>query len=115
MSQYRFQTGEMQEFVRGLFRTDYGKETDEVAACARASLDRRSDDDEIAIESGAIQIDNTQPIQTPDPMPSPSLPSGLTPPSSEQLRRAADPTGPQKSMKPGSGGLWSRLRDRFTK
>jgi serine/threonine protein kinase len=115
MSQYRFQTGEMQEFVRGLFRSDYAKETGEVASCARASLDRQDDSDEIAIESGAIQIDNTQPIQTPDPMPSPSLPSGLTPPSSDQIRRASETTGPQKSIKPGSGGLWSRLRDRFTK
>jgi serine/threonine protein kinase len=114
MSQYRFQTGEMQEFVRGLFRSDYAKEVSEVEACARASLDRHDDSNEINIESGAIQIDNTQPINTPEPMPSPSLPSGLTP-SSDQLRRAADPTGPQKSVKPNSGGLWSRLRDRFTK
>jgi serine/threonine protein kinase len=112
MSQYRFQTNEMQEFVRGLFRSDSVKEADEVAACARASLDRQEESSEINIESGAIQLDSTQPIQTPDAMPSPSLPSGIAP-SAEQLRRAADPTGPQKAVK--STGLWSRLRDRFTK
>jgi eukaryotic-like serine/threonine-protein kinase len=121
MSQYKFQSTEMQEFVRGLFRSDYSKEADEVAAALRASLDH-GDEDEIAIESGAIQLDNTQPIQTPDPMPSPSLPSGLVPPpqprspkSSDSLRRVDPPTGKNPPVKPPSGGLWSRLRDRFTK
>ncbi len=33
MAQYRFAPTEMQEFVRGLFRADYQKESDEVAAC----------------------------------------------------------------------------------
>jgi hypothetical protein len=123
MSQYRFQPTEMQEFVRSLFRSDYSKETVEVEACHRASLDH-TDEDAIPVDSGAIQLDSSQPLQTPDPMPSPSLPSGSQPsPSSrpksnDQLRRvprADEPTGPQKNAKPSSGGLWSRLRDRFTK
>ena len=60
MSQYRFQPTEMQEFVRGLFRADYGKEASEIEACRRASIDREPE--EISIESGAIQLDSTQPI-----------------------------------------------------
>ena len=50
----------MQEFVRGLFRADYGKEAGEIEACRRATID--TEPEEISIESGAIQIDSTQPI-----------------------------------------------------
>jgi hypothetical protein len=109
MAQYKFQPSEMQEFVRGLFRADYSKEAGELEACRRATID--AEPEEISIESGAIQLDNTQPIQTPNPMPTPSLPSSLPPPLVTQTRE----TGPQKMDKSQSGGLWSRLRDKFTK
>jgi serine/threonine protein kinase len=109
MSQYKFQPSEMQEFVRGLFRADYGKEAGEIEACRRASIDTETE--EISIESGAIQLDSTQPIQTPSPMPTPSLPSSPVP----QTITSTGDTGPQKALKGPSGGLWSRLRDKFTK
>ena len=115
MSQYKFKPSEMQEFVRGLFRADYGKEAGEIEACRRASID--TEPEEISIESGAIQLDSTQPIQTPSPMPTPSLPSSPVP----QTITSTQDTGPQKALnkalsksQPG-GGLWSRLRDKFTK
>jgi serine/threonine protein kinase len=114
MSQYKFQPTEMQEFVRGLFRADYGKEAGEIEACRRATID--TEPEEISIESGAIQIDNTQPLQTPSPMPTPSLPHSTLPP---QTITSTDATGPQKVQKgqgrQTSSGLWSRLRDKFTK
>jgi len=110
MSQYRFQPTEMQEFVRSLFRADYGKEAEEIQACRRASIDQEPE--EISIESGAIQIDATQPLETPNPMPSPSLPSNMLP----QTVTSTDATGPHRGQaKAPSSGLWSRLRDKFTK
>ena len=111
MSQYRFQPTEMQEFVRGLFRADYGKEASEIESCRRATLDREPE--EISIESGAIQIDATQPLATPDPMPSPVLPSSIQPTPVTSTRD----TGSQQATgeKNVPGGLWSRLRDKFTK
>jgi serine/threonine protein kinase len=107
IAQYKFQPGEMQEFVRGLFRADYGKEAGEIESCRRATID--AEPEEISIESGAIQIDATQPVQTPNPMPAPSLPSSIQslPVTSTQE------TGPQKV--PRSSTMWSRLRDKFTK
>ena len=114
MSQYKFQAGEMQEFVRGLFRADYGKEAGEIEACRRATID--TEPEEISIESGAIQIDSTQPIQTPSPMPTPSL-RRIRRPSGRRRSRRRMTTGPQKAGQQGqpAGGLWSRLRDKFTK
>ena len=93
--------------MRGLFRADYGKEADEIEACRRATID--AEPEEISIESGAIQIDPTQPIQTPNPLPAPSLPSSI-----QSLPVISTPdTGPQKVNK--SNSMWSRLRDKFTK
>src|SRR5262249_39333170 len=110
MSQYRFQPTEMQEFVRSLFRADYGKEAEEIQACRRASIDHEPEAN--SIESRAIQIDATQPLETPNPMPSPSLPSTIQP----QTLTSTDATGPHRGQsKVPSGGLWSRLRDKFTK
>jgi serine/threonine protein kinase len=118
MSQYRFQPTEMQEFVRGLFRADYGKEASEIESCRKATIDREPE--EISIESGAIQIDATQPIATPDPMPSPALPSTIQPTPVTSTRdtggmKVATPTKPISSDKSQPSGLWSRLRDKFTK
>jgi serine/threonine protein kinase len=47
-AQYRFQPSELQELMRNLFRADYQKEADEVAACRAASLDNEA---EISVES----------------------------------------------------------------
>ncbi len=99
----------MQEFVRGLFRADYGKEAGEIEACRRATID--TEPEEISIESGAIQLDSTEPLPTPSPMPTPSLPATLAP----QTITSTDPTGSQKVQRAQGGGLWSRLRDKFTK
>ena len=48
ISQYKLKSTEMQELIRGLFRADYQKEAEEVAACRAASLDR---DLEVSLES----------------------------------------------------------------
>ncbi len=125
MSQYRFQPSEMQEFVRGLFRADFAKESTEIEACRRASLDREPE--EISIEASAVMVDATQPISTPDPMPPPSLPSVLQRPMvtvTEAASRGGGVGGggtsestPAKDKGHGqaSTGLWSRLKDRFSK
>ncbi len=48
-SQYKLKSTEMQELVRGLFRADYTKEAEEMAACRAASVDR---DLELSVEPG---------------------------------------------------------------
>ena len=101
----------MQEFVRGLFRADYGKEAGEIEACRRATID--TEPEEISIESGAIQLDSTQPIQTPSPMPTPSLTPSRPPQTITST--AAHRTAESAKGSAGWADLWSRLRDKFTK
>jgi serine/threonine protein kinase len=137
IAQYRFQPSEMQEFVRTLFRGDYQKEAEEIDACRQATLDREPE--AMIIESspaapvppaprdnrdpresrdprdpreGRAAFDPTQPIQTPDSMP--SLPSAIQSPPAPPNVAMDDPTAEQKKVAPSSG-LWSRLRERFTK
>jgi eukaryotic-like serine/threonine-protein kinase len=114
MSQYRFQPSEMQEFVRGLFRADYAKESVEIESCRRASLDREPE--EIHIEASALlQADATQPIVTPDPIAAPLLPSIPQTITSTGPQHRGEPSGLAKDPKGQGNGLWSRLRDKFTK
>ncbi len=99
-SQYKLKSTEMQELVRGLFRVDFQKEAEEVAACRAASLDREL---ELNVESSEISV--TQPRMSPPKPPVPEEPS-----------RPAGPGGkdpPPEPSSPGTGGLWARLRDRF--
>jgi serine/threonine protein kinase len=108
IAQYRFQTSEMQEFMRNLFRADYAKEVEEVESCRTASLDAEP---EMVVEAPAPSLYAARPSQ-PD-MPQPPLPT----PVPVTVTRD-DPTGPgQSSSKstPKTGSLWSRLRDKFSK
>jgi serine/threonine protein kinase len=97
MAQYRFQTSEMQEFMRNLFRADYQKEVEEVDACRAASLDAEP---ELTVEPALV----SGPAESPAPEPAAPAASATT-----------DPTGPGNRPTPGRGGLWSRLREKFTK
>jgi eukaryotic-like serine/threonine-protein kinase len=94
MAQYRFQPTEMQEFMRNLFRVDYQKEADEVSSCQSASIDNEP---EISLESAEIEISTER-----------------KPPTQESPVLAPPPDAtPQPPLK--SGGLWSRLKDKFSK
>jgi serine/threonine protein kinase len=100
MEQYRFQTSEMQEFMRNLFRADYQKETEEVDACRAASLDAEP---ELTVEPALV----SSPIQ---PLVEPEAPAA--PPAEFPVE---PPTNPSKPPTARPGGLWSRLREKFTK
>jgi serine/threonine protein kinase len=95
MAQYRFQPSEMQEFMRNLFRVDYQKEADEVSQCQSASIDSEP---EISLESAEIEI-ATEQRKLPVPEP----------------RREAPPADATPQPPAKSGGLWSRLKDKFSK
>jgi serine/threonine protein kinase len=109
MAQYRFQTSEMQEFMRNLFRADYQKEVDEVDACRSASLDAEP---EMVVEALVERPSQIMPSVAP-PLPQPE----------PHHHRGDDPTGPGQKTgtktgsnpTPKSGSLWSRLREKFSK
>ncbi len=106
MAQYRFQTSEMQEFMRNLFRADYAKEVEEVESCRAATLDAEP---ELVVEEQQPSF-AARPSQ-PD-LPQPPLP----PPAPVTVTRTdtgKDPTSKTTTTK--SGSLWSRLRDKFSK
>jgi serine/threonine protein kinase len=99
---YKFNPRELQEFIRGLFRADYAKEVEEMAAC-RASY---SPPAPVAAE-----------LPTPTPVPhhrpdTPTSPNAMTDPSVGGAPVLAEPT-------PGSGderrGIWSRIKSKFSK
>jgi serine/threonine protein kinase len=111
MAQYRFSPGEMQEFVRGLFRADYQKETVDIAACQAATL------------VGAPAPDDAEPIVEIGGQ------GGATDrkriPSAREIRDARDARITQESVTDAGGtvtkdvgggkqgGFWSRLTGRF--
>jgi serine/threonine protein kinase len=111
VAQYRFNTSEMQEFMRNLFRADYSKEVEEVDACRIATLNGGP---ELVVESQspsyAKRDSEPDMEQPPLPPPTPSLGSSA---------HSNDPTGPgvtkTKTGSAKSGSLWSRLRDKFSK
>jgi serine/threonine protein kinase len=113
MAQYRFQTSEMQEFMRNLFRADYQKEVDEVESCRHASLDAEP---EMVVEQAQPENYAARPSSVDLPMPTP-------PPVAQTITQTRDdPTGPGNAQKSApqtgsgkSGSLWSRLRDKFSK
>jgi serine/threonine protein kinase len=94
--QYKLKATEMQELVRGLFRADYQKEAEEVAACRAATLDR-----ELELSVDGEEIEDSTPA-TPHVAPNvlPTQPS--------------QPVLPVDSGPSSSGSLWSRLRDAFS-
>ena len=84
-----------------LFRADYQKEAEDVAACRAAKLYDPSEDPDLNhAEPGLeLSLDDSGPIETKTPLH--ALPTQGEPPSAE--------SGSQP------GGLWARLRGRFTK
>ncbi len=120
--QYKLKSTEMQELVRGLFRADYQKEAEEVAACRAASLDREL---ELSVEPGDVV--GVDPVRTP-PRPFAAIEAdGLQVtapgPATQDSRNAVthpgqqlpqgDAGGGSKDDQPQGGGLWARLRGRF--
>ncbi len=138
MAQYRFQAGEMQEFMRNLFRVDYQKEAEEVAACGQATLSG-VDDPEVSIEQLVVSepsvptaptdphMEKRHRSDTPPPAPKPTRQTGpaqaipgavgstthtsRTPTIPTQV----PPEQPPDPSAPSGEGLWSRLRKKFTR
>jgi hypothetical protein len=124
-AQYRFKPEEMTEFMRNLFRVDYQKEADELAACGAATID--DEEPELSIESSSLVV---SPAAMAPPMPPPLPPHTgntgreptlpvpqTTPPLGSSLLNqppTPTPTSPS-STSPTGDGLWSRLRKKFTK
>ena len=105
---------EMQEFVRGLFRADYGKEADEIEACRAppSTPSRRRS----RSSRRAILIDSTQPIETPMPMPIRRRCPWRRRRCRRRWRRSRSPRPARPARRRcKASGLWSRLRDKFTK
>ncbi len=99
---YKFDPRELQEFIRGLFRADYAKEVEEMQAC-RASYSPPTP---------------PMPVPPPQAIPSqradtPTQPNLLTDPSVGAT--PAGPTGDAAAGDERRGGLWSRLKSKFTK
>ena len=97
LEKYKFDPHELQEFIRGLFRSDFQKEEADLAAC-RGALpvgERPPAPVEIAIEAPV-------PGEASQPGPSTQAPTEPSPaaPAAEGDRR---------------GGLWSRIRAKFSK
>jgi serine/threonine protein kinase len=99
VSQYKLKSTEMQELVRGLFRADYQKEAEDVAACRAATLER---DLELSVD--------TDDVVGSDPLMTPHI-------AHRSLGQNAETPTPAISPElPGNqGSLWSRLRGRFSK
>jgi serine/threonine protein kinase len=130
VSQYKLKSTEMQELVRGLFRSDYQKEAEDVAACRAATVDR---DLELSIDQdGAHESRDGTPahgtgIPTEPARPAlhssstADLPRGARPeagsgsPNPPAGQPAGTPSRAEPPANASSGTLWSRLRGRFTK
>jgi serine/threonine protein kinase len=111
MSQYRFNPGEMQEFVRGLFRADYQKEAEELAACRAAVLaDDVRDDMEVTVETDRPSGNDLDRALTG------GAPAGLTTQPGEEVTKPPRPDGASSAASgPSKSGFWSRLAGRFNK
>ncbi len=103
-SQYKLKSTEMQELVRGLFRADYQKEAEEVAVCRAASLDREL---ELSVEAGDLLGD----VATLEDSTADRPPTG----AAADLPTSTGPgAGAESPERETQGGLWSRLRGRFS-
>ena len=104
-SQYKLKSTEMQELVRGLFRADYQKEAEEVAACRAASLDREL---EVSVEPGDLIESGLAADGDADMTPQPSLGASANDAAASASSKATKDAGE------GQSGLWARLRGRFS-
>lgn len=103
VSQYKLKSTEMQELVRGLFRADYQKEAEEVAACRASSLER---DLEVSVETDRFE-DREETARHAAPAAAPvEAPAAPEPEASPAPAQAARPES-------SSSGLWARLRGAF--
>jgi eukaryotic-like serine/threonine-protein kinase len=107
VSQYKLKSTEMQELIRGLFRADYQKEAEEVAACRAATLEK---DFELSVEGDELVDGRYDQLDTPHvgmkPLSEGSVTNPTHPIAEPDPDRARDQSNP-------SGSLWSRLRGRF--
>jgi hypothetical protein len=144
MAQYRFQAGEMQEFMRNLFRVDYQKEAEEVAACGAATLSGAEPEmsiEQLVVSEPSVPTAPTDPhvekrsrTGSNEPPPPPkstrstgpaqAIPgaagsstnkTGRTPTVPTQVPQPNPSDPPPDPSAPESGGLWSRLRKKFTR
>ena len=106
VSQYKLKSTEMQELVRGLFRADYQKEAEEVAACRSATLDREL---ELSVDDNDLE-DESSIIPTPH-VPHTTLP---TQPSQPVLPVDGGVSQGQAGHGASTSSLWSRLRGAFS-
>src|SRR5262249_12374291 len=107
MEQYRYQTSEMQEFMRNLFRADYQKAVEETESCRAASLEQEPDLEVVppAPDSFAAR---------PAPVELPETP-GAAPPVTQTLEETGGSQPGKPAAQAKTGSLWSRLREKFTK
>ena len=94
VAQYKLKSTEMQELIRGLFRSDYQKEAEEVAACRASTLDG-----EDAVDELEFSVDEVPTGEIEQRLPTPPK---VSPP-------VADTAAPQTGPATGAG-LWSRLK-----
>jgi serine/threonine protein kinase len=94
LTQYRLAPSEMQEFMRNLFRQDYQQEAQELAACRAAGHDSEP---HMIIEAPMVLSEE------------PAVEMALPAPT------ASDPEPEPPRSPPRAGGLWSRLKDKFSK
>lgn len=121
-AQYRMKPTEMQEFMKGLFRADVQKETEELRLCMQASLDEQP---EMVVESlveSAAAAEVASSASGPTAVETESVPTQGDPlealripgsgagagdaPSAEAAPAVGPPTG---SAPPAAGSFWSRL------
>jgi serine/threonine protein kinase len=95
-AQYKLKSTEMQELIRGLFRQDFVKEQEDVAACRAATLDRDLE----------LNVD-TEEIIASAALPTPVVNKSI------QSQPTATALPPEAANQAQSGSLWSRLRGRF--
>ncbi len=95
VAQYKFQQRELEEFIRGMFRSDFEKESAEIEACRHA---RTSPGIDMPVETLEMGEDTGEDLEL-------SLPPV---PGSDQ-----DPPTDQTHQPPPKGGFWSRLKDKL--
>jgi serine/threonine protein kinase len=97
VSQYKLKSTEMQELVRGLFRADYQKEAEDIAACRAATLER-----DLELNVDTDDVVGSDPLMTPH----------IAHKALSQNNDTPTPPVPHEGAA-NAGSLWSRLRGRF--
>ncbi len=138
LAPYRFDPRELVEYVRGLFRTDYTREVEEVAACQRAVLDEGeagrsgslvvpaaalaaampSGGTPLTRNSGAhavVQAVSKEETTAPVSIPASASEEMPVPATQTGVEGLAEGTGTGPGNPAKQSGLWARLRGRFSR